>query len=349
MKRSLWAFGSLFAGFVGGFAAWGGSSSIPEAHAGEPTASKDVTGSGCLIKGTYPAPKGTKLFDQTTGGNVIATLSGATIPMTLLEIPFDPSTFKARLATSSGTGNVRIEGFVSTNDLPIFTATDISVQGASIWISAAQKVKIVRANENSLTVEMSIGGTLSQTVRATAPCDSFVLARGKPQPLEFPKQGRSYMTKKQKVDLYEEPGGRVVFTLNMMESAGQLFWGEKTRKGFVHVISRSDLTIDAWVPAKDLEPLKKGEMMDQYTPSATPNSGATLQFDKQPPIAKATQPISIRAKRDDAAKSIGFIEAGAEFYVLETVTTWTNILPKNLGVLPPDDGGFWIPSAEVPQ
>lgn len=349
MKRSLWAFGWLLAGSVGGFAVWGASSPIPQAHAGEPAAQRDVTGPGCLIKGTYPAPKGTKVFDQTTGGNVIATLSGANLPMTLLEIPFDPSTFKARLATSTGTGNVRIEGFVSLNDWPLFTTTDISVQGASIWISASQKVKIVRANANSITVEMPVGGTLNQTVRATAPCDSFSLARGKPQPLEFPKQGRSYMTKKQKVDLYEEPNGRVVFTLNMMEGTGLLFWGEKTKQGFVHVISRNELTIDAWIPARDLEALKKGEMMDQYTPPATSIPGATLQFDKPPAIAKATQPIPIRAKADENAKTIGFIETGAEFYVLETVTSWTNIMPKNLGVLPPDDGGFWIPAAEVPK
>jgi hypothetical protein len=349
MKRSLWTFGWLLAGAVGGFSMWGNASSIPEAHAGEPAAQRDVTGPSCLIKGTYPPAKNTKVFDQTTGGDVIASFSGAYLPMTLLEIPFDPSTFRARLATSTGTNNVRLEGFVSLNDWPLFTTTDISVQGAAVWISAAQKVKIVRATADSLTVEMNVGGTLNQTVRATAPCDAFSLAKGKPQPLEFPKQGRSYMTKKPKVDLYEEPKGRVVFTLNMMEGTGLLFWGEKVRQGFVHVISRNDLTIDAWIPQKDLEALKKSEMMEQYTPQATPISGSLLQFDKPPPVAKATQPIPIRAKRDDTAKPIGFIETGAEFYVLETVTTWTNIMPKSLGVLPPDDGGFWIPSAEVPK
>jgi len=351
MKRNL-AWGWLFAGALGGFGMWlSGSSmsSIPEAQAGEPVAQRDVTGPGCMIKGTYPPAKNTKVFDQTTGGDVIATLSGSYLPMTMLEIPFDPSTFRARLATSTGTGNVRIEGFVSVADWPLFTAQDISVQGASIWISASQKVKVVRASANSITVEMAVGGTLQQTVRATAPCDAFSLAKGKPQPLEFPKQGRSYMTKKQKVDLYEEPNGKVVFTLNMMDGTGQLFWGEKVRQGFVHVISRNDLTIDAWVPLKDLEPLKKGEMMDQYIPPVTQIAGATLTFDKPPQLAKATVSIPIRAKRDENAKPVGMIEVGAEFYILESVTNWTNIMPKHLGVLPPDDGGFWIPSSEVPK
>jgi hypothetical protein len=196
---------------------------------------------------------------------------------------------------------------------------------------------------------MPVGGTLKQTVRATAPCDAFSLDKGTPQRLEFPKQGRSYMTKKQQVDLYEQPNGDVVLSLNMMEGTGQLFWGEKIRQGFVHVISRNDLTIDAWVRLRDLEALKKGEMMDQYIPSTSQVSGATLAFDKPPRVAKATQPIAIRSKRDNEAKPVGTIEVGAEFYVLETITSWTNIMPKHLGVIPPDGGGFWIPAVEVPK
>lgn len=349
MKRGLLALGWLFAGALAGFGMWGGSSPVPEALAGEPAGPKDVTGPGCLIKGTYPPAKGAKVFDQATGGELIATLTGAYLPMTLSEIPFDPGSSRARLATSTGTGNLRIEGYVKASSLPLYTAQDISVHGATVWISSAQRVKIVRATKSSLTVEMAVGGTLKQTVRATAPCDAFSLAKGAPQPIELPPKGRSYMTKKQKVELYEQPNGKVVFTLNMMEGTGQLFWGDKIRQGFVHVLSRNDLTIDAWVPLKDLERIKKDEMMDQYTPPVTPISGATLSFDKPPQVGRATQPIPIRAKRDESAKPVGVIEAGAEFYILETVTTWTNVMPKHLGVLPPDDGGFWIPSSEVPK
>jgi hypothetical protein len=157
------------------------------------------------------------------------------------------------------------------------------------------------------------------------------------------------MTKKEKVELYDEPNGKVVFTLNMMEGTGQLFWGEKIRQGFVHVLSRNDLTIDAWIPLRDLDPLKKGEMADAYVPPVTQVAGAALTFDKPPQVAKATQAIPIRAKRDEKAKPVGSIETGAEFYILESVAGWTNIMPKHLGVLPPDDGGFWIPSSEVPK
>ncbi len=32
---------------------------------------------------------------------------------------------------------------------------------------------------------------------------------------------------------------------------------------------------------------------------------------------------------------------------METLLGWTNVLPKNLGLTPDDDGGFWVPSGEV--
>ena len=42
-------------------------------------------------------------------------------------------------------------------------------------------------------------------------------------------------------------------------------------------------------------------------------------------------------------------EGHAEVYVMETMAGWVNVLPKNLALMPPEDGGFWIPSAEVPK
>jgi hypothetical protein len=32
-----------------------------------------------------------------------------------------------------------------------------------------------------------------------------------------------------------------------------------------------------------------------------------------------------------------------------TAAGWTNVLPKNLHILPPEDGGFWIPASDVPK
>ncbi|MDI1445397.1 hypothetical protein [Polyangium sp. 6x1] len=347
MKRGFLACGGALVGL------WllAGPSGAPAAHAEEATAAAEptVTAPTCSIKGTYPPSKNTKLFDAPSGGNHVATLNGAYIPMTLTEIPFDPTVGRARLATSAGSGAMRLEGYVAPADISLFTTRDISVYGGHVWIASAQKVKLVKASQSSLTVEIPVGGTLNQTVRATAPCDAFALAKGTVQPFEIPGNGRGYMTKKQKIELFDKPNGDVVLALDMMEGAGQLFWSTEMKLGFVHVMSRSDLTIDAWARLRDLDALKKGEMMDQYVPPTTQIAGAQLTFDKPPPLARVTKEIPIRAKRDDKAKPIGVIEADTEVYVLETVAGWTNVLPKHLGIVPPDDGGFWIPSSEVPK
>ena len=151
------------------------------------------------------------------------------------------------------------------------------------------------------------------------------------------------------LDLYDDANGSVVFTLNMMEGTGQLFWSTESKAGFVHILTRGDIVVDAWAKWSALSPLKKGEMMDQAVGSQTVITGASLSLDKPPPLLKATKDIPIRARRDEKEKTIGVIETGAEFYVTETVTGWSNILPKHLGMTPPSDGGFWVLSSDVPK
>jgi len=349
MKRGFLACGAISAGLLVAAGLIAGPDGVPQARADDAAAPVNVTSPGCLLKGTSPPPKNMQLFDAPSGGSAFAKLTGGFVPMTLSDIPFDLSSGRARLRTSTGTGAMRLDGYVSISDLPVFTTRDISVYGGSIWISSAQKVQIVRAQSDSLTVELTLAGTMSQTVRATAPCDAFALERGKPTLFEVPGNGRGYMMKKSTIELFDKPNGDVVLTLNMIEGAGQIFWSTESKAGFVHVTGRSDLTVDAWARFRDLDPLKKGEMVDQYIPPSTQVAGAQLQFDKPPPLVRASREIQIRSKRDDKAKPIGVVEQDAEIYIMETVAGWTNILPKHLGIVAPDDGGFWIPASEAPK
>jgi hypothetical protein len=293
--------------------------------------------------------KGTPIYDAASGGRAVASFTGALVPMTMSEIPADPTQGRAKLSTSDGTPSLRLDGYVAPSAVQVFTTRDLPVVGAHIWISTAQKVKLVGATADTLRAEMTIAGSENQSVRASAGCDAFALHRGSPASMEIPGNARGYLMKSSSIDLHESHKGDVIFSLKMVEGSAQLFWSTEQRGGFVHVTSRGDITIDAWARWRDLEPLKKGEMRDQYIPPSTAFAGAQLAFDKPPPVVKATKDIPIRARRDDKEKPIGAIEAVAEIYVLETVAGWTNVLPKSLGVTPPEDGGFWIPSAEVPK
>ena len=307
-----------------------------------------ITGPGCLLSGTEPVGKGLQIFDAPSGGRVIGSFSGTFVSLRLSDFPADPAAGRARVSTSPGSGSVRLDGWVAPATIPVYTARDLSVMGGHVWISAAQKIRLAQAAPGSLTGEISILGTSGQTARASGSCDAFTLQRGTPSPMEVPGNGRGYLMKTTSLDLFDDANGSAVFALKMSEGSGQLFWSTESRAGFVHVKSRSDLTIDAWARQRDVEPLKKGEMMDQFVPPTTAVSGAQLALDPPPRVVKATKEIPIRIKRDAKDTPVGAIEIGAEVYVVETITGWSNILPKSLALTPPDDGGFWIPSSEVP-
>jgi hypothetical protein len=322
---------------------------VPEARADGAVASTTPAVSQCTLKGSQPLAKGTQIHDAVKDGKVIAEMSGAIVPLQLSEIPADPTQGRAKIATSNGGAGVRIDGYVAPGVATIWTVKDVPVAAGHVWISDGQKVKLSKAQISQLTAEITIAGSQSQTVKGTAACDSFALEKGAVTTFQVPGNGRGYQMKSTTLELYDDANGSVIFTLNMMEGTGQLFWSTESKAGFVHLQTRGDITVDAWAKWSALSPLKKGEMMDQAIPGQTLITGASLSLDKPPPLLKATKDIPIRSKRDEKEKTIGVIETGAEFYVTETIVGWANILPKHLGMTPPADSGFWILSADVPK
>ncbi|APR86193.1 Hypothetical protein A7982_11542 [Minicystis rosea] len=322
-----------------------------KARADEPPAAAPagVTGPGCVLKGTFPGPKGTTIYDAPAGGRAVASFTGAMQALMLSDFQADPTVGRARVATSVGGGALRIEGWVAPGPIAVFAARDLAIAPGHVWIAEAHRVRLVQAASGSLTAEITVPGSSGQTARATAPCDAFALAPGTPEPVWVPSDGRGFLTRGAALELFDAPGGAVVFMLRGAEGTAQLFWSNEARAGFVRVRGRGALVVDAWARQRDLEPLKKGEMMDQFAAPTTTYAGAALSLDGAPRVVKATRDIVVRARREEKDKPIGVIESGAEIYVLETLLGWTNVLPKNLGLSPADDGGFWIPAAEVPK
>lgn len=302
----------------------------------------------CTLRGTFPVARGTAIWDAASGGRTLATFTGSYQGFTLTELPADPTTARARIVTSAGAPGLRIEGFIAPSTMAFFTTRDLPVVPGHVWISDAQKVRLTQAAPGSLTAELALPGSAGQAVRATAPCDAIAVAPGTPTPMSVPGDGRGWLSKAASVELFGAPGGAVIFTFRGAEGTAQLFWSNESRAGFVHVKMRGALTVDAWVRQRDLEPLKKGEMMDQFIPPVTSVAAATLKLDGTPRLVKAVKDLAVRGKREEKEKPIGLIEAGAEFFVLETMLGFTNVLPKNLGLFPGEDGGFWVASGEVP-
>jgi hypothetical protein len=293
--------------------------------------------------------KGTPIYDTPTGGRLIATFTGGFAPMTMRDIPPDPAIQRSKLSTRDHEPSVRIDGYVDTSAVQVWSSRDISVVAGSVWIASSQKVKITGASPGTVSVEMPIFGTSGQVARARTNCDSLALERGTPSPLPVPGNGRGYLARGQDIDIYDGPNGNAVYTLRMNAADVKLFWSTETSGGFVHGKLRADVAIDGWLRTSNLNALPKGEMMDQYIPPETTVAGTQLVIESPPRIARAPRDIPIRFRRTESEVPIGAIEAGAEFYVFETVAGWTNILPTKVYVLPSETNGFWIPSSETPH
>lgn len=317
-----------------------------------PAAAQEVASTGpCVLRGTAPVPKGTQLYDARSDGRLVATFSGAVVPLTLGDLPADPVAGRALLRTSNGGAALRLEGWVAPSSLHVYTTRDVPVVPGHVWIASAQRVRLVRAATGTLDAELTIAGSQSQVVRGAAPCEAFALQRGAATAMEVPGNGRGYLMKSATLPLFSEPkaGAAPIFTVRMTDSTGQLFWSTESRAGFVHVKTRGDVVIDAWARAADLDALKQGEMRDQLLPPQTTVAGAQLTLDKPPPIVKVTKELALRARRDTKERPIGAVEPGAEVYITETVAGWSNLLPRHLGMTPPPEGGFWVPSSDIPR
>lgn len=280
---------------------------------------------------------------------MIATFTGGFAPLSMSDIPPDPQIQRSKVSTRATEPSVRINGYVDTTAIPVYSSRDIPIVAGSIWIASAQKVKITGAHPGAVTVEMPIFGTSNQLARVRTSCDALALQRGTPRPQTVPGNGRGYLAKGKDIDIFDSPGGNAVFTLRMTTDDVKLFWSEETSGIYVHGMMRADIAIDGWIRKADLNALPKGEMMDQYIPPETNVAGAKLVMDPPPRIARAPRDIPIRFRRTETEAPIGVIEAGAEFYVLETIAGWTNVLPTKVYVLPSETNGFWIPSSETPR
>jgi hypothetical protein len=334
-------------GLIGSASFLGGGAGPTEARA-EPPKGSTATPT-CLLQGTSPVAKGTQLFDAASGGAPIARFTGNLVPMQMTEIPADPATGRAKLMTSTGSGSLRVEGYVDASAIPVFTSRDVPVMAGNVWIAAGQRVRLVHGGPGSIRVEKTVAGSRAQSVTGTAPCEGLALQASAPPAASIPQNARTFLTKNPTTDIFDRPNGDAVFSLQMLEGSSQLFWSTETKAGFVHVMGRGDLVIDGWIRWRDLEPLKRGEMMgSDYRPQG-PTAAAQLVFEDPPRLATAPKDIPIRSKRSEKAKPIGVLEAGAQVYIMETAAGWTNVLPKDLHILPPEDGGFWIPATDVPK
>ncbi|MCS6898951.1 MAG: hypothetical protein RMJ98_04410 [Myxococcales bacterium] len=303
--------------------------------------------STCTLKGSPLLGRGLQLYDASKDGKVIAEFIGTTVPLSLT-IAEDPARVRSKVSTSTGKPTLRLEGWITLDTIPIYAVKDVDAVGEQVKIAGGYPVKLVKGAQGKLTAELTIAGSEGQTLRGTGPCDAFSLEWARPTIYDPPQHARPYLMKGQSLDLFDKPNGENIYTLTMAEGASPLFHSVETRGMFQRVVSRSDVVIDAWVKVGSLAPIKKGDRIESPPSAPAQKASARMVLESPAPAKSATKDIPVRAQRDDKEKAIGVLEKGAEFFVIQVVSGWINVLPKELHISPPSGGGFWIKAEDAP-
>lgn len=300
---------------------------------------------GCSVRGTVPMPKGTEIFDAASGGQLLGNFTGAITPVYLSQLPADPKAGRALVATSNGQGaSMRVEGWVRPSDVPLFLVSDVSSVPGHVAIAKGARVAISRVSADGIEVEHTVSGTSGQVVRAKATCD--VLSLTPPGLAEPTLGGRRYIAQGRPVDVYDTPGGRVVFTLGLTGDGVQGFRSSEVRGAFARVTSRTDLTLEGWVRLAELSSVPDGELRDRYVPPQAPNA-IEVKLADAPTLGRAARESALRADADRTAKQIGAVEPGAEVLILATIQGWVSVVPKGIGVMAAPRKGFWMSATDL--
>ena len=301
----------------------------------------------CVVTGDSAVKANTNVYDAKSGGTAIAKLTGAKVPLVVSRLGTSPAGGRVQVGTSKPTGYLRVDGWAPRDTFRFFAARDLRVAGGHVWISQGQQLTVSDAKGGKLRVTHKLLGSADQEVRATVACDAVTLSFPKIPAEEAPERAKTYQSKTNQIDLYDGPRGEVVFTLQMDEDVRKVFWSTEARGGFVHVVSRSDITIDAWVRWRDVTALRHAELFDPSYVAPKPWPIKTLAIKDPPAVLVATSALPIHHKPQNSLTAIGAVESGARFYAMEQSGDWTNVLPANLGILPAG-GGFWVRTASLP-
>jgi hypothetical protein len=338
-KRSLYSV-ILFAAGVSA----AGVCATRSSHADEP----QQKALSCQVQGTTPVKADTLVFDRGSGGTAHAKLTGSKLPLSITHFP-NPLKGRVRISTSHGTKSLRIDGWVDRGAIRYFAAADLPVIGHNIWISKGQELKITGASLKGFTVEHKVLGSTDKPLSVNVGCDAVSLAFPAADASEPPERARTYQMKKDSIDLYDKPRGDVIYTLQMDENTRKVFWSSEARGGYLHLISRADITIDAWAKYGTVTYLRHAELFDLAAVAPKPFKSRKLAIKDPPDVVIVSNEVPIHAKPENSPSSIGWLEPGARIYPMEVSGDWTNVMPESLAVLPPDGGGFWVRTSGLPK
>ncbi len=305
-------------------------------------------GPTCIITGKTAPPKELEIYDKASGGKVVARLTGANTPLKAFEFP-KGNDDRARLDTGTGKGHFRIEGYVHTKQLPMYTKKALTVVQGHLWVGAHREVHFDGSSPKRIRVAKHLKTPISQTFKTWTSCGNLSFDQGTPRGWSIDGDARGYRMKSDTLTLYDDYGRAKseVTTLNRAGGAEMVFWSTKRHGGYVQVAYEGEIMIEAWAKASGLKALPKGEVMDQYIPPKRTVTGSKVQVQGETKLVKTTREHYIRLEAKQDSPKIGRIEIDTEVLVLDVVAGWASVMPKDATVMPPKEGQFWVNAEDL--
>lgn len=311
-------------------------------------AAVDGAGVDCVVKGRGILEKGVLVWSAKDGGTAIAGFATQEVQVELSDVPADPGAGRARIKTGKGTGSIRIEGWIDATKVPLSARTDLALAPAHVWIGRGEQLKLRGASPGKLSVEATISAT-QQKLKAKASCADVAVGRVKVDEVQAPAAAKKFVLKKTAVDLFDEPNGASIFTLEVpVAEGGVLLYSTESKGAFTRVQHGGSLVVDAWAKTADLKPFPKGEMLDALgAANMVSISPAKLKVEGSTKEVKVTKDVPLRLTANESVKPIGVVEEGAELIVVDTVADWSRVFPKGLELIPPDGKDFWVKAKDL--
>jgi hypothetical protein len=295
----------------------------------------------CTLRGEVVVPKGVAISDS--GGADMAQFTGAKVSISVSGFPTSGGT-RAKIQTAG----FRIEGFVRSREIPIYTSRSVAAHAGHVWIAEGRRVSVIGAGPGKLHVEKSVQAPLSGTFRGWAPCESLTLTERVPSGWAPPGNARGYILRRSRIDLHASERGDIVTAIERGgDGPGVLLWSTEGSGGWVHVEHHGDIVLDGWVRTSDVSALPPGETMDQLAPNPIQRGSPVLDVQGQPRVVRVDRPATLRAAASDAASTIGGIDSGVEVMVLDIVAGWAAVLPKALNIMPAGTSQFWVRAKDI--
>ena len=300
----------------------------------------------CQLSGSPSLALDVPIFAKEKGDAKVARFTGMSSGLTILELP-DSNSRRIHVVTGKGHGGFAIDGWVKSDELPLYAATNLPVVPGHVWIHAGQRVEFEGRQNNQIRVQRTTTSPFSQTFVAATNCGSLSIVPINVPPPEIPRFARGYSLDHNELSISSEPKGDPSFKLTRTSSSGSVFlYGTDIKNDWVRIRHFGVIGIDAWAKLGDLRQLPKGERVNEYVPSPQTDTGR-LRIVESGRIVTVSEKVQVRLRPSPDAPVIGEIEPATETQVLDVAAGWASVLPKGLNVAPPADQQFWVEARKV--